>query len=134
MNYASNSTGFSFETMSATGITFPPASEWQVDKAWDSSYEVKGSMTREGVAIEVEGTVAIHQTIVAEEPVTVAAGSFDTLKIDSVISMNMSSKVMGVAVPISFTVNSSSYYAKDVGMVKSTGEGYSTELTTYSIP
>lgn len=134
MNYASNSSGFTFETLSATGISFPPASEWQVGKEWDSSYEVKGSMVQEGVIVEVEGTVAVHQKIAAEESVTVAAGSFDTLKIDSAITMNLSSKMMGMSIPISLTVNSSSYYAKDVGMVKSLGEGYSSELTTYSIP
>jgi hypothetical protein len=134
MNYASNTAGFEFETINVSGITLPPAADWVAGKEWDSSYEVKGQMVQEGASLDVEGTVMIHQKIVGNETVTVAAGTFETVKVDSTFTMQMVSKVAGMSVPLNFSFNGSSYYVSGVGMVKSTGEGFSTELQSYTIP
>lgn len=132
--YGSSSPGISFETLSVSGVTMPPASEWRVGTEWENSFEVQGSMTQQGVTMALAGAITTKNRIVSQEQVTVAAGSFTAYKVESQSAMRLTSNVMGMMIPMNFDVTSWAWYAEGVGLVKTEAEGSLTELTAYSIP
>jgi hypothetical protein len=122
------------DTMRASGVLFPPAQKWQKGSKWECSYDVKGKMTFGNTtrSVDVEGKVSVSSTIVSDELVTVPAGSFDTLKVVSTI--NQSLRMNGASsMPFEITFKVTSWYARDVGMVRtaSTDIRQATELVTY---
>jgi len=132
--YGSSTPGFTFETLSVTGVTMPPASQWRAGAEWENSFEVQGSMMQAGVTVALSGTVTTKNLIVAQEQVTVAAGSFTAYKVESQMAMRLTSNMMGMTIPMNFDSTSWAWYTEGVGLVRSEAEGSVTELIAYSIP
>jgi hypothetical protein len=128
-------TRFKLETVGRAGVTVPAAPVWRVGGTWKSRYDIKSTISAgrkgepEGVGA---GTIEIANRIVGEEEVTVAAGKFRALKVESVFKMQMTVRVGKVSMPTSTDMKNVSWFAEGVGMVKaeSTGDyaGASTEL------
>jgi hypothetical protein len=115
------------ETISYDGLTLPKENLWEVGYSWDSSYEIKINMAIEEVALESTATGTFTSTIVAIEAVTVPAGTFpQAYRVDMIGEITM--ETMGVSIPA--PVNSSTWYVKDVGMVKTVSTDESGTSTT----
>ncbi len=127
-------TGFQFSTTQNTGITIPPADQWAIGKTWTSGYDIQGQLQQNGVNLSGTGTVDIQNKIAAEEQVTVPAGAFTAFRVDSIITLNLT-PTGSVPIPIKLTLNQSSWYARDTGLVKSTlnmnSQTATTELVSY---
>jgi hypothetical protein len=138
LDYASDVEDFHLETLETDGVSFPPAEAWAVGASWENSFEVAGSMVQEGMSLSVSGTVTNVERIIAQETVTVAAGTFEAYRVEVATTMQMSSEVMGMTIPLGLSFASTSWYAEGVGLVKSeTDAGVGTvvtELTDYAIP
>jgi hypothetical protein len=113
---------YKYKTIKTNGVSFPNESEWQVGKKWQMTYEVEGEMTEAPVAamkMSPKGTITINCEILSKESMTVAAGTYDTFKVAMTFNTNMKMNMMGREMPINMTFKSNVWFAKDVGMVKS---------------
>lgn len=121
------------ETVKSEGITIPKESRWQVGEKWTNIYNVNQTVkTGEKVDGKGEAVITINNEIVAEESVSVAAGTFQAWKVKSTLVLRYTSlRVGGVNVPVQpVTVNTNSWYAKNTGMVKSLASGIGQNATT----
>lgn len=125
---------FMVETLESAGITLPPEEQWTVGYAWSSHYRIRGQLTNTTSPVTGEGTADSQDRIVAQEQVTVPAGTFDTFRVDSTTTLNLTASFGFLGVPTTLTVSESSWYARDMGLVKSTvtfqGQTATTELTS----
>ena len=130
-------TRFKLETVGRSGVTVPATPVWRVGGTWKSRYEIKSTISagQKGEPQgEGTGTIEIENRIIGEEEVTVAAGKFRALKVESVFKMQMTVRVSTMSVPTSTDMKNISWFAEGVGMVKaeSTGDfaGATTELVS----
>jgi len=105
-----------FETVEVNGVLVPTADKWQVGYSWNTEYVIKVSFTSGETAFEGQGNMTVLNRISANETVTVPAGTYnDAFKVD--ITGNMVMNIMGTESTLPLTY--STWYVKDVGMVKS---------------
>ena len=105
-----------FETVEVKGVLVPTEDKWQVGYTWNTEYVIKVSFTSGGAAFEGQGNMTVSNKIAATETVIVPAGTYnDAFKVD--ISGNMVMNIMGTESTLPLTY--STWYVKDVGMVKS---------------
>jgi hypothetical protein len=120
---------FTIETVNVRGVTVPAANSLTAGATWTNGYDLKGTMTSQGASTSFEGTVETANEIVGEESVTTPAGTFTALKIESTTTMTLSTKVGDSTVPVEFKFNTTSWFARDTGMVKSVTSGAFGEVT-----
>ena len=119
---------FKFKTIKAQGVSFPAESEWKPGKKWQMQFEVEGEMSQEMTKgsplgnIAPKGTIMMDCEILGAESVTTPAGSFETMKVLMTINNNLKMNMMGREIPMNNSFKSHAWFAKDVGMVKSTLE------------
>ncbi|MBI1874529.1 MAG: hypothetical protein HYS05_11695 [Acidobacteria bacterium] len=119
-NLAASQSQFKFEYLKTNGVTIPPANRWTVGSTWSYGYEVRGQVTTRGNPTNAQGTIDISNQIVAQEALTVPSGDYNALKVGSRITMKLTVSVSGVTVPVDMSFNSTSWFAQNVGMVKTT--------------
>jgi len=124
----------------ATGLTFPsqinPGSQWQ------QNMDVAGNVTAFNEQAEATGNVQMSFNAVENENVTVPAGTFETLKVEVDVTLNVNATYEGITLPVSFMGNYTYWFAPNVGWVKASGAGNvlgnsfsdTTELQSYNIP
>jgi hypothetical protein len=74
--------------------------------------------------------------------VTVAAGTFDAMKVQVDTTLNITATVQGLSIPVTLSSTYTFWFAQGVGWVKASGSGElggqsfseSIELQNYSIP
>lgn len=129
-----------FETSNVQGVTIP-ASVDPGDK-WNFSLTIKGTQEVSGVKAETSGDAAYDFTAVGMESVTVPAGTFDAMKVDGVLTLDLTATVSGLSIPVKITMNNTLWFAPGVGMVKTVSQGSvagtsindTLELQSYNIP
>lgn len=124
----------------AAGVAFPsqisPGSQWQ------HNMDVTGNVTAFNEEAEAAGTVHMSFNAVGNESVTVPAGTFESLKVEVDVSLNVNATYEGITLPVSFTGDYTYWFAPNVGWVKASGTGSvlgnsftdTTELQSYNIP
>ena len=130
----------SLDVTNGTGITFPgqikPGDQWQ------QSMDVEGNVTAMNEEAEASGTALMSFSAVGNESVTVPAGSFDAMKVEVDVALNVNATYEGITLPVSFSGDYTYWFAPGVGWVKSSGTGNvlgasfteTTELQSYGIP
>jgi hypothetical protein len=125
--------GFQFETLEASGVTFPP--RLAVGDSWESEFTIAGSMSQEGMQMSISGHSTSGQTVARRESVTVPAGTWDAFVFEGPFTMTMSASVMGMTMPIPALESSSTVWlVEGVGMVRNESEGSVMELIEFTIP
>jgi hypothetical protein len=115
MSFASQK-DVSIDTLDVKGVTLPPEKDWSVGKTWESSYTVQVTIDNNGNKIQAQGTIAISSQIASNESVTVPAGTYaDAYRVDSTGDMTIEMMGNKTSIPLVY----STWYVKDVGMVKS---------------
>jgi hypothetical protein len=106
-----------YDVLSMDGEIMP--ADIRVGSEWDMNSQVKLVTTDTGpVGRVMNGTISttrLHNKVVAEENVTVPAGTYRALKIEQTV--RSSTSVMGRAMDT--TVTNVAWYARDVGLLKS---------------
>ncbi|HVG39133.1 MAG TPA: hypothetical protein VM870_07595, partial [Pyrinomonadaceae bacterium] len=132
---------FKFKSLAHQGVLVPPPADWKQGGVWDYSYDVSGegqmpgSGNRSGApSIETKGTIKVRNEIVAQEQVNVPAGNFGAWKVQSTITQNLQTKMGNMNVPTNVALKMDSWYAKDVGLIKSEIKdfGATTELVSFA--
>jgi hypothetical protein len=124
----------------ATGVTFPgqinPGDQWQ------QTMNVTGNVTMMNEEADATGNAQMNFSAIGIESVTVPAGTFDALKVEVDVTLNVDATYESITLPVSFSGEYIYWFAPGVGWVKSSGTGNvlgssftdSTELQSYSIP
>jgi hypothetical protein len=124
-----------------TGISLPkditPGAQWQYSLALQGTVVMPGDPQA-----PAKGTYSVTMQEMGSETVTVPAGTFEAIKIQSNSTVDIISSFAGNELPIKFNGTTITWYAPGVGYVKSVengdfgGEAFSatTELQSYSIP
>jgi hypothetical protein len=125
---------------SATGITFP--SQINPGDQWQQNLDVTGDVTAFNEEAEATGSVQMSFNAIGNESVTVPAGTFDALKVEVDVALNLDATYQGITLPVEFTGDYTYWFAPNVGWVKASGTGTvlgnsftdTTELQSYNIP
>jgi hypothetical protein len=125
-----------FQTTSLEGVTLPASIN--PGDSWTQSLTIEGTQTINGTTIPSKNQTTSTCTASGVESVTVEAGTFDAMRVDCQNSMVITVTMNGNPIETPLAFNATSWYAKDVGLVKtvSTGENLDStiELVSYSIP
>ena len=119
------SQGFKLETTNVKGVQVP--SRMAVGATWSFSYSAKARMPQGSM----NSTVEVSNKVVGQESVRVAAGTFTAFKVQSTMVMKVTMTVgsQSRAMPAN-TINSTSWYAQGVGLVKSVAGEVTSELVS----
>jgi hypothetical protein len=110
---------------------------------WQYSLKLQGTLVMPGdPQAPANGIYSIAMQEVGQETITVPAGTFETVKIQSNSTVDIISSFGGAELPIKFSGTTITWYAPGVGYVKAVengdfgGEFFSstTELQSYNIP
>jgi len=124
----------------ATGVTFP--SQTNPGDQWQQTLDVTGNVTAMNEEAEATGNVQMNFSAIGNERVTVPAGTFDALKVEVDVTLNINATYEGITLPVSFSGDYTYWFAPNVGWVRASGTGSvlgssfsdTTELQSYSIP
>lgn len=124
----------------ATGVTFP--TQINSGDQWQQTMDFTGNVTMMNEQAEATGNVQMNFSAIGNESVTVAAGTFDALKVDVDVILNINATYGGITLPVSFTGAYTYWFAPEVGWVKASGTGNvlgnsfsdTTELQSYNLP
>ena len=130
-----------YDTTSVTGVTLPASIK--PGDTWTQTYEIQGEQTLgDGQLGTSTGKIKSDFRAVGMESVSVSAGTFEALRIDTELLMELTVTVSGITVPTTITSSGSMWYAPGVGWVKSISSGTlmeqaymdTIELTAYTLP
>jgi len=124
----------------ATGVTFP--GQINIGDQWQQTLDVSGNVTVMNEEAEAAGTAQMNFSATGNETVTVPAGTFDALKVDVDVTLNVNASYEGITLPVTFSGDYTYWFAEGVGWVKASGTGSvlgssfseTTELQSYNIP
>jgi len=112
----------SFDTQDVAGVTIPSAVE--PGDTWRQTFRIHGEgFISDEITATTDGTVRIAFEAIGVEDVSVPAGSFSTLRIDMHVRLAFEIDMGSGSVPFNSTVEGSSWFAEDFGMVMATSEG-----------
>ncbi len=128
------------QTSDIQGITLPAAISPGDD--WSYQLNLQGSIEADGIKADTNGEAVYNFTAGDTESVTVPAGTFDAMKINGVLTFDSTASISGFSLPVKISLNTTSWWAPGVGMVKTqiTGDMVGTaindtiELQSYNIP
>lgn len=131
---------FTFDVKNVDGITYP--TEMNPGDEWGYTLEFEGKMDIANEPATAEGNAQTAFKVLGEESVTVPAGTFEVVKVETNTNIIFTIQVQGISVPASFSGTYNYWYAKGVGWVKAEGEGNITgtsftetiELQSFEIP
>jgi hypothetical protein len=124
----------------ASGLTLP--AKVQPGMKWPYRLDVAGSISQGNLIANGKGSISTAMEAVGTELVTVPAGTFEAMKIQSVSTLNVTADYHGFNIPLTATINATFWLAPGVGWIKSTETGEFagasvntiTELQSYDIP
>lgn len=128
---ARQATNFKMETVGRTGVTVPSAERWREGGEWRSSYEIRTEIAGpQGPSARGSGTIEITNRVTGREQITVPAGTYDALKVESTMTMKLTVRVGQMTQPTTTSLRNTSWFAENVGMVKAVSAGDFAGATT----
>lgn len=131
----------SLTTSDVTGLSLPraidPGAQWQYSLALQGTVVMP-----DNPQAPANGVYSVTMQALGSETVTVPAGTFEAVKIQSTSTVDIISAFAGKETPIKFNGTTITWYAPGIGYVKSVENGdfggtafsATTELQSYSIP
>jgi hypothetical protein len=131
-----------FTTTEMSGVTLPAS--MSPGSTWNQAFSLEALLDM-GEAGEASGTgsATIDYQAIGTESVTVPAGTFDAMRVESTLSTNIEATFAGLTVPVMLTTQTVSWFVDGVGWIKAeetaTFEGAESMVTTielqsYTIP
>ncbi len=121
-NFSTPQAAVQMNTIRSEGVTLPAADRWQPGATWESRYEVRGGMAganNNNPAMEMSGPIEISSRIVGQESVTVPAGTYDAMKVESTFTARLTTSVGGRSMPMNpMAFRTNAWYARGVGVVR----------------
>jgi len=124
------------QTKELSGVTLPATIK--AGDTWSQSLTLEGTQTVNGTALPARNQLTSNCIATRIEPVTVAAGTFDAMRVECQTTMNISLQMGETESATTLTLMGISWYVEGVGMVKNATVGMgldsTTELVSYHIP
>lgn len=131
LDSAGPAANFKLETVGRSGVTVPSAEHWREGGEWRSSYAIRAEIAGpQGASGRGSGSIEITNRVVGREQVTVPAGTYDALKVESTMTMKMTVRVGQLSEPANTSLRNTSWFAENVGMVKAVSAGDPVGATT----
>jgi hypothetical protein len=121
MAVQTSDTQLSFKTSNVTGVTIPV--DMQPGDTWQQSFDVSGTNTIGGTPTVTKGAYSTNSRAVGESKVTVPAGSFDALEVETNGTLDLTVKVSGVSQDVPVTFKLTQWYVLGIGMVETNARG-----------
>jgi hypothetical protein len=123
-----------------TGVTFPR--QINPGDSWQQALSVTGNVIAMNEEAEATGDVQMNFSAAGNESVTVSAGTFEALRVEVDVTLNIEATYSGITLPVTFSGDYTYWFAPNVGWVKASGTGSvlgstfddTTELQSYNIP
>lgn len=135
-NVSTEGVSVDYQTTAHEGVTLPTSIN--PGDSWSQSLTLEGTQTVNGESFPVSNQVTQACTAAGVESVTVPAGTFDAMRVDCQVNMNITMDMSGSPFTTTIALNNTNWYVIKVGLVKtvSTGSGLDStiELTSYLIP
>ncbi|GAB4570556.1 MAG: hypothetical protein Fur0017_17380 [Anaerolineales bacterium] len=135
-NVTASEVSTELQTTAFLGVTLPATIN--PGDSWTQSHVLEGTQTIGGESFPLSSNVNSNCTAAGIESITVPAGTFDAMRVDCQMSMDVTISMPELPVSSSLSLSGTTWYAEGVGMVKTsaTGGGMDsvTELTSYNIP
>jgi hypothetical protein len=133
---SSGSSAINLQTTSIEGTGMPATT--QPGDSFSITYHMAGTITENGKTAPVKEDVAESCTADGMKSVTVPAGTFDALHLTCKLNLTINMTIQGASAPVVSASTAERFYAKNVGLVKSTDQSSAglrvVELTAYKIP
>ena len=128
------------DTSNARGVTIP--AQVQTGMKWPYGLDIAGTLSQADQSAKVNGALDATMEAIAAEKVTVPAGTFQAMRIQTTSNVKLSANYLGLNIPITSVVNTTFWFAPGVGWIKAEQTGdlagttldSTTELQSYSIP
>ena len=123
----------------STGVTFP--SQINLGDQWQQTLDFTGSVSVANEEAGATGDAQMNFSAIGNEGVTVPAGTFEALKVEVDVTLNINATYEGITLPVTFSGEYTYWFAPGVGWVKASGTGRvlgssftdTTELQSYNI-
>ena len=120
------------QTLSFSGVAFPSAKQWVISGQWAQSFKIKmiiGLGNPRGVQL---WTVKTASKTLSSENVSVPAGKFTALKVAQTIDLELVTQ--DDTTPMKSTETTIAWYARGIGVVKSSSGKFTSMLTDFVKP
>ena len=120
------------QTLSFSGVAFPSAKQWVIGGQWAQSFKIKmiiGLGNPRGVQL---WTVKTASKTLSSENVSVPAGKFTALKVAQTIDLELVTQ--DDTTPMKSTETTIAWYARGIGVVKSSSGKFTSMLTDFVKP
>ena len=127
---------FSTREEPVSGVTLPATIN--AGDSWSQSLTLEGTQTVQGVAYPASNQMTSDCQSIGVESVTVEAGTFDAMRVECQVTMEVSMTIGETPMGTTFNLTNTNWYADGVGLVKTVTAGSgldsTTELVSYNIP
>lgn len=108
------------EFVESSGLTIPAADQFQPGGSWTTHYVANATLSDTGAGqMLMEQTTDLTHTVIGPETITVPAGTFDAMRVETTGTVSSATTVGDVSVPaMEFTMSFISWYAEGVGLVR----------------
>ena len=128
------------DVTNGSGVSFPR--QIHPGDSWQQIMDVEGDITFMNEEATATGSGQMVFKAIGTESVTVPAGTFEALRVDVDITLNINASYEGITLPVSFSGDYTYWFAPGVGWVRAAGTGSflgnsfseTTELQSYTIP
>ncbi len=110
----------SIEFVESSGLTIPAADQFEAGATWTTRYVANATLSDSGAGeMLMAQTTELTHTVIGPETITVPAGEFEAMRVETAGNVSAVTTVGGVSVPpTEFPLTFVSWYAEGVGLVR----------------
>jgi hypothetical protein len=128
---------FTTEVVNQSGVMLPPPDQFAPGGSWNNAFTIRTAVSMSGMSYTTDFATSQSYNAAGVESVTVRAGTFEALRVESVSTSNISNSLAPEAA-IATSSSGTNWYGRGVGWLKidsvDDGERSSWELISYNIP
>ncbi|GIW27461.1 MAG: hypothetical protein KatS3mg070_0824 [Meiothermus sp.] len=113
------SVSYDLKVVKVTGVAVPDYDRWAVGGSWKLVLEVQGTGQQGPLRFNISGTLETTYRVVAQETVTTPAGRFVAYKLQTTFATRLRAQAGPLSLPFNFESQGTSWYAENVGLVRS---------------
>jgi hypothetical protein len=110
---------YDLEVVKVTGVAIPDYDRWAVGSSWKLVLEVRGTGQQGPLRFNIGGTLETTYRVVAQETVSTPAGRFTAFRLQTTFVTRIRANAGPLSIPFNFESQGTSWYAENVGLVKS---------------
>lgn len=110
---------YNLEVVKVTGVAVPDYDSWAVGNSWKLIIEVRGTGQQGPVRFNITGSLETTYRVMAQETISTPAGRFLAFRLQTTFVTRMRANAGPIHIPFNFESQGTSWYAENVGLVKS---------------